>query len=233
VPRSSPTVTWYPDEKPQEQQQQQGAPPSAANTGAARPARPENLPDSYWDAEHGVKWDQVREAIAHKAQNETRRLTLPPDPKNYEPKLPDDFQAPDNVIVELDPSDPLFAEAQELAFRWDRGEVSGQAAFSRMLALHAGKLAEEQGILNRGWSAERQKLGAAGSARVDAAVTWLQSQGAGGLAPLLFTAAGVQAVERLIQNFTSQGAGSFSQSHRANPDPPAQTLTENWYGMRR
>lgn len=189
------------------------------------PARPEWLPEQFSDEKtFRADWDQ--KTAAH-AERETRRLTLPEKPEGYQLLLPKDLEIKGAdgkpIKFEFDANDPRIPEARALMHEIDQGKLSGQDAFSRMLAMHAKFEAGEDQRVATARQAEMTKLGANGPARVDALGTWLNSMigdKGKGLLDRLVLAADVEAFEDLIKKFSSQGVANFSQQHRENGNPP-------------
>lgn len=170
-----------------------------------------------------MKWGdyntRFNELSAYKAEQDVRRNTLPAEPKAYEPKLSADFKAPEGVNFELDAADPLMAQAQQLAHDWDSGKISGQAAFSKLLDLHAAGQVGQAQMLKAGHDAEIAKLGPAGPARVDAVRTWIAAKLGGddavkAIMPSIVLASQVEVWERVVKAFSSQGAGPFNAGGR-------------------
>ncbi len=106
----------------------------------------------------------------------------------------------------------------------DTGKVSGQAAFEKMLALHAANEVSNTQNLKTARDGEIAKLGATGSARVTAVQNFINAQlgEADGkfFTNMLVTAKHVEGFERLMAAFRSQGAGSFTHAHRDANEAP-------------
>ncbi len=181
------------------------------------------MPEQYWDAAGGKLisdkfGEHVNAMTARLAAEDSRRLTLPQTPEAYAIKLPDDFKAPEGIEVKFNENDPLLAQAKGVMHEIDQGKLSGQAAFSKLLALYAGAQVSSEAQITTARNAEIAKLGTTGPARVDAITTFLKAQlgEADGLrvASRMFLAADVAAMEKLVAKFASQGSGNFSQQHR-------------------
>ncbi len=116
----------------------------------------------------------------------------------------------------------------------DTGKVSGQAAFEKMVALHAANEIGNVQNLKTARDAEVAKLGATGSARVTAVQNFLNAQlgDADGtfMSNMMVTAKHVEGFERLMASFRNQGAGSFTQAHRS-PDEPSRVSPEQYDKM--
>lgn len=158
-----------------------------------------------------------------KATEDSRRLTLPKTPEEYQAQLPKDFQAPQGVEFKIDNANPIWSQARQLMHDIDSGKVSGQAAFEKMIALHAANEISTVQNLRTARDAEVAKLGPAGSARVTAVQNFLNAQlgeEAGKfMGNMLVTAQHVQGFETLMASFRNQGAGTFSPS-RAPAEAP-------------
>ncbi|MCC7047198.1 MAG: hypothetical protein IT562_10835 [Alphaproteobacteria bacterium] len=204
---------------------------AAAGGSTAAPARPEGLPDSYWDATAGVKWADLLkdhgELTAFKAEQDSRRLTLPQSPDAYEPKLPDDFKVPDGVDFEIDPTDPLLAQ-----FRKDAHALGlDQNQFSKLLGTYAAAEVGRAQMLQQAFAAEKQKLGPTATERVTAIKQWIGAKLGGdpavaAIMPSIVTAEQVKVWEKVMSTFQSQGAGAFSQTGR---DTAASKLSDDEY----
>jgi hypothetical protein len=162
--------------------------------------------------------EEVRSAIAERAEAQSRKATLPASADAYEIKLPDNFQAPEGVKFEFNPKDPALKTLREIAHK--RG--LDQQTVSELLAVAASRemgAAIQQSQLR---DVNMKQLGAAGPQRVEAVATWLQARaGAEGKQTADFlrryrSAPIVKAMEALIRQFSNQGGADFSQSHREN-----------------
>jgi hypothetical protein len=167
---------------------------------------------------------QVRDALAHKAEQEIRKQGLPQSPTGYEIKLPADFKSPEGIKFEFDLTDPGLAQFRQLAHA--RG--MDQQTFSDALGVYAAnKIAENQN-LHTARAAELSKLGSAANARIDAIETWLKSK-IGAKAGLFVgqmrnypVAAMVEGFEDIIRGSSNQGGVDFSQSGRQQQETAPQ-----------
>lgn len=183
---------------------------------AAKPAKPDYLPDAFWDAEKGEpKAGALSEALTKLGELEAaqaeRAKQVPEKAEGYEPALPEGFKMPDGIEIQLDTNDPVYAAARE--FAKERGLT--QAEFSNMLALEAQRVATEHQKLSAAVAAERTKLGENRIARLDAVDSFLKGRlpeaQASALSNMLVTAAQVEAFETLMSSLTGDGVGGFSQ----------------------
>lgn len=162
--------------------------------------------------------DHLSAQTARIAADESRKLALPQTPEAYKIALPADFKAPEGIDFKFDENDPLLAQARSVMHDIDHGKISGQDAFSKLLGLYAGAQVNTEAQVQAARNAEVAKLGPTGTARVTAVTTFLKATlgDADGamIASRMFTAADVQAMEKLVGKFASQGTANFSQQHR-------------------
>lgn len=183
-----------------------GAAPANPTPQPSETIRPTYVPESHWDTTAGTPKESfgryVSDLAARDAENESRRLTLPQNPDGYKADLPADFRPPEGLEVTLDQADPLVGQART----WAHKHGLTQSAFTEAMGLIAGIRVGEQQEFQTARAAELAKLGANATPRVDAANRWLDAMGAAELKPLMWTAAGYEAVESLMKAFQSQGA---------------------------
>lgn len=188
----------------QEQNQQQGQ----EGAGGQPPARPEGLPDQFWDATaNAVKLpDLLKEFGAADAfrKTETERLSKRPEAADkYELKLPETMKLPDGVTFEIDPASPLAAEFRAVA----HAAGLDQPTMEKLIGLYAD---EQLGLSERHVKAEEErvrgevaKLGEHSQARIDAVKAYLGGKYSKDEAAALLgagtTAAGIIALEKLIE----------------------------------
>lgn len=214
------------------------APAAPASSAPAAPpaARPGYIPENHWDATAGKVKDEkaftdwVNGNAAAVAAEQSRKLTLPA-PDKYEPTLPADFKPPEGLQFQIDAKDPLITQYRTLAHEFGLD----QTQFSKGLGLIAALRVGEQQQIKAAYDAEVAKLGAAGTARVDAVSQWINAVGGAEAKPLADMmkiaplAATVQAFENLMKKFQTQGGASFSPQHR-EPEPQRPTA-EAWAKM--
>jgi hypothetical protein len=164
----------------------------------------------------GFTPEQIREAIAHKVESDTRKAALPQDPRGYKTELPADFKPPEGVKFEFNQQDPLLKTARDLAHK--RG--IDQETFSDMLGLYAATQIGQHQQLAQARTAELAKLGTAAQERINGIDTWLHAR-AGQSADVMvaqlknFPVAGmVEMFEGLMRQFSNQGGADYSQSGR-------------------
>jgi hypothetical protein len=165
---------------------------------------------------------EIKDLLAHKATEDSRRANLAKAPEDYRLELPSDFQVPQGIEFKLNEQDPLVPIAQRLMYDIDHGRISGQDAFRRLVALAAAKEVNQVQAFNAGVEREVQKLGATGTARVTAVQNFIK-----GLVPEdtltdlfggLWSEKAVRGWESIIRKVASQGVGSYSQSFREPPE---------------
>ncbi|MEH2468841.1 hypothetical protein V1281_001903 [Nitrobacteraceae bacterium AZCC 2161] len=176
---------------------------------------------------------ELQELAAHKATEDVRKLSLPPAPEGYDLTLPADLVLPEGVSFEFQTEDPFLGPVIKQAQAFAHANGFTQDQFSSMMGLYAASQAHEQATLRSYHDAEVAKLGPAGPARVDAVLNWTKGMigetGAQALSQMLVTAAHVQAFESLMKKFSSQGASSFTQSHRERPQSgPSSDEFSKW-----
>jgi hypothetical protein len=205
--------------------QDQGAQGDASNSQQATggdqsrtnpPARPDYVPDNLWDPDKSAPKPEfaqfVKDHVAFKAAEDSRRLTLPQKPEDYKIALPKDFKPPEGVEFKLDENDPLFAQART----WAKENGLSQEAFEKGLGMIAARDVATQQMLTEARNTEIGKLGANGTARVTALNTFLDAKGVAPLKGMMVTAEIVQAMEKLVS--LASAGGNFSQQHRDAPE---------------
>jgi hypothetical protein len=152
-----------------------------------------------------------------KAAEDSRRLTLPQKPEDYKLALPKDFKAPDGIEFVPDENDPLLPQAR--AFAQEAGLTQDQ--FEKLVSLHAASQVASQQMIKDAKAAEIQALGVNGTARMTAVQTWLNAQVGEDLgkhfSQFLYTAKQVEAMEKIMTVFRTQGGGTFSHIGREPP----------------
>lgn len=201
---------------------QPGSEAPKTESGSAKVERPAYIPETFWDSASGQVKDKefgehLNELSAFKAADDVKRLSRPQKPDEYQVALPQDFKAPEGIDFKFNDGDPLLAQARTAAH--EMGLTQDQ--FSKMLGIYAGsRIGETQAFANAK-TAEIAKLGPAGSTRVTAVTTFLNSALGPEAAPLIdsiWTASAIQSWEKLITRLSGQGAGSFSSAHREPPE---------------
>jgi hypothetical protein len=161
---------------------------------------------------------EIRAAVTAKAETDSRRLTLPQNSNDYRLELPKDLQLPGDVKFEFAENDPIKKPAIDSVRAFALKSGLDQTQFSELLGIYAASQAHEIAKFNELAAVERQKLGAAGTARVDAVARWLRAQFGDARVrstlAALATEAQVSVFEGIIQKFVSQGSAPNNQNGR-------------------
>lgn len=211
----------------------ESASPVAEASDASRtppPERPQIVPEEFWDAEAGPKFDdifgQFNELKAFKASRDSELAQVPDDPAGYEIGLPEGFKVPDGYTFELDPDDPIVGPARDFAKKHNLTPDG----FKEMVGLLGAYQIAEHEQMQAAQEAEREKLGTKAVQRIDAVTRGLEArlgkEMAGALLPMLFTAKQVQAFEKLI---AAQPAGFNAAGREATSKP--ELSDEEWDRM--
>jgi hypothetical protein len=111
-----------------------------------------------------LKSSEVRELLAHKAEQDLRKTQIPATPAEYKVELPGDYKMPAGVNFELVPEGPAIDALRE----WSRRQGLSQQQFSEALGLYASARTNEAIQINDAARREREKLGTSGPQRIDA-----------------------------------------------------------------
>jgi hypothetical protein len=168
----------------------------------------------------------VAPVLVRDAAEQVRRAALPAKPEDYKIGTTPNFKPPDGIEFKIDEADPLWPQARS----WAHKHGLSQDAFNEAVDLVAGSKIADAGTIKAAREAEVGKLGAAGPARVTALNTFFDGIGAPEMKSMLVTAGIVQAAERLVAKFASQGAANFSQAHR-DASPQGKVTDEQWDKM--
>ncbi len=177
---------------------------TAAAAGEAETApgavRPEGLPDEFWDAatntvKTGDVWSAYRDL---KAAQDAKLADVPAADGAYDLALPEGFETPEGLSVEIKADDPLWADFQSIA----REASVPKADFQKFVGAFAKyQIAAQQADVDS-YVAEKAALGANADTRIKAASDWmaanLKSDEAEALGGSLISAAGVRALERIF-----------------------------------
>ncbi|MDQ0132659.1 hypothetical protein J2T08_000560 [Neorhizobium galegae] len=170
-----------------------------------KPARPDYIPENFWDAEKGFKSDDFNALVAFKAEHDSNAALVPEKPDGYQLalpkdfKLPEGFELPEGQEIAIDEADPRLGPAREFA----HAKGFSQSQFEELVAMGVQMDIAEQANIKRLVDEQAEKLGPNGKARISAVTTWLGAKLGGefaqALAPMLYTEKQVKAFERLMQ----------------------------------
>lgn len=207
-----------------QQSQSQAGTGEAGDGSSHTPTRPEYIPETFWDASaNAVKGkdfaDHLTQLSALKAEHDARLAARPEKPDGYQLAFPKDFTP--EIPIAFDAADPRVSALREFGHK--RGWT--QDDFSEALTIEAARVVSEHKAFQAAEAAEKQKLGANGTARVTALKTFLTGMlGAQAAVDLLgdeknpglvvFSAKSIEHLEKLQQAVTRAAGGNFSQQHR-------------------
>lgn len=200
---------------------------TASNSGSTQSAaaKPDWLfDDALFDAEKGVKLDELGARAkelhefktAHEKTLADRKADTPEKPTDYGFELPADYKLPDNTSI--DKESPLWDALRDRAhkhgltraeFRETAAEFVNAMATAQKKAVEAFKTQQSELF---------KQLGDNGSARVEALEKWMKGafgeQVGGQLRQAIFTPDIAKAFEQIQRALTDQGVTSFNQSGR-------------------
>ena len=180
---------------------------------------------------HEVTEAEARGLAERAALEQSRRATLPADPNGYKLELPKDFQIPQGVEFKLDPN----SEAARLARDFAHSAGLSQEQFSKLVAIYAAERVAEQTMMADLRKQEIDKLGVQGSARVTAINNFLRAHfdadTAQAFMATLATSRQVAGWEKIMSRLTNQSASTFSQQHRAPPEPEGRVTEQQYQSM--
>jgi hypothetical protein len=204
----------------EQRREAQDAANAAARPEAKAPTEPQAPApgDRVKVGKYEVSEAELASMLDRQSQDDLKKLTLPASPELYEAKLPDGLTLPGGLEYKFNPGDPSLIAARNLA----HAKGWSQADFSDALAIFATHVAGEQAVLAERSAAELAKAGATAPQRVDAVGKWITGEmGEADAKPIkatIVTEAHLRFYERLMGKISSQGAASFSQSHRTAPE---------------
>ena len=165
-----------------------------------------------------VSEEQIASMMDRQAQEDLKKATLPSTPEAYKAELAADLKLPGGIEYKFNDADPSMVAARN----WAHAKGLSQGEFSEVLGIYASHVASEQAALAARSAAELAKVGVNAPQRVDAVGRWITGEmGEADAAPIratLVTDAHLRFYEKLMQKVSSQGAASFSQSHRTAPE---------------
>ena len=190
-------------------------PPAGADPQSPAPATSaEKVKIGKFEVSEG----EIAAMLDRQSAEDLRKATVPPSPDAYELKISPDAKLPGDMQFQFDGNDPSMVAARN----WAHSKGLDQSAFSEMLTMYASHVAQQETMLAERSRAEIAKAGVNAPQRVDAIGKWIRAEvGDADAKPILasmVTDAHLRFYEKMQQRITSQGAASFSQSHRAGPD---------------
>ncbi|WP_456838504.1 hypothetical protein [Bradyrhizobium sp. USDA 4486] len=201
--------------------------PQVGQEAAAPQAQPT---DKVRVGQYEISEAELGDLLQRTGQQDLGAATAPARAEDYQARLPEGFKLPDGIEFSIDDASPLLADARQFAFDYRLP----QAAFERMVAMHAAAIGADAAQLNAAKASEISKLGATANQRVTAVNTWLEgvlgTELAKPMKTVMVTAGIVAGWERIMAKFQSQGAASFSQAHR-EPGNGSKVTEEQWAGM--
>ncbi|MBB3313640.1 hypothetical protein FHT78_005434 [Rhizobium sp. BK196] len=173
--------------------------------GGDKPARPDYIPENFWDPDKGFKADDFNALVAFKAEHDANAAQVPEKADGYVVALPKDFQLPEGYELPegqespIDENDPRIGAAREYA----HANGFSQAQFEGLIALGAQMDIAETTALKEAATKQRAALGDKADQRINAVTTWLGAKLGGefaqALAPMMFTAKQIQAFEAIMR----------------------------------
>jgi hypothetical protein len=181
--------------------------------------------------------EDVKSLLERHALESSRRATMPASTDQY--TLPTDMPMPPGMSWQWRTDDPVMAPLLGQVKEWAFAHGVDQPGFNKLLGTWVAHELAGQAQFERAQAAEREKLGPTSPVRISAVQTFLNAhlgtESAKALTQTLFTAAQVQAFEKLMHTFVSQGSGSFRGSNR-EPEVPGKISDEAYsklsYGQR-
>jgi hypothetical protein len=179
---------------------------------------PANSAEKVKIGKYEVSEGELAGMMDRQAQDDLRAATRPASPEAYEAKLPADLALPGGQTYTFDQTDPSLIAARNLA----HAKGWSQQDFSEALGIFASHHAQQEAILAERSRAEVAKAGVNAPQRMDAVGRWITGEvGEADAKPIratIVTDAHLRFYEKLMNKISSQGAASFSQSHRVAPD---------------
>jgi hypothetical protein len=177
-----------------------------------------NTTEKHKIGAYEISEGELGEMMTRQAADDLRKATLPAAPESYEAKLPADLKLPAGQTYTFNQNDPSLVAARN----WAHSKGLSQDEFSQVLGIYASHVAGEQAILAERSRQEILKAGVNAPQRMDAVGKWITGEmGEADAKPIratIVTDAHLRFYEKMMQKISSQGAASFSQSHRAAPE---------------
>jgi hypothetical protein len=222
APKPAPVAEHAPTYEQRRQAQDQAA--AKADPKPASETAPDPQPQAPAPGEkvkigkYEVSEAELGAMMDRQAQDDLRKATLPQKPEDYKLELPPDLKLPGGVEYKFDQNDPSLVAAKN----WGHKHGLTQDAVSEILGIYATHEAQQNAILAERSRAEIAKVGVNAPQRLDAVGRFITAEmgeaDAKQIRALIVTDSMLRYHERMIQKISSQGAASFSQSHRAAPE---------------
>jgi hypothetical protein len=160
--------------------------------------------------------DEVKGLLERHALESSRRATMPASADQY--TLPTDMPMPPGMTWQWRSDDPVLSPLLSQVKEWAFAHGVDQPGFNKLLGTYVAHELNTQAQFERAQKAERERLGQTGPVRISAIETFfnahLGTESAKALTQTLFTAKQVEAYEKLMHTFVSQGSGGYNGSHR-------------------
>ena len=175
---------------------------AAAPEAPAAPARPDGLPDTYWDDAVGVKPEAFSRLAELEAAEAARREGVPESADKYELKLGEDIVGLDGKPVQFDPTDPLAQAVLPVLHECGVPQAGVEKLLAAFTKLEVEAAKAEQAHV----AAEQAKLGAEHVKRTgaihSALVAAVGADGANAIRQSMRSADAVIALESLVTKLT-------------------------------
>lgn len=143
---------------------------------AQKPARPDYIPETFWDGDKGFKADDFNAIIARDAERSAELAQVPPSADKYEVKLPHDFKLDGLELKDgespINPDDPRVAAARDFA----HANKMSQSQFEGLVAMGVQIDVTEASRLQEALGKQVEALGAKGQDRVTAVKQWVSAK---------------------------------------------------------
>lgn len=215
---------------------QQQTQPAAGDTAAQgdgsqsqKPARPEWLPEDYFDADKGaIKLDDFGKhygEIATGAKAEVERLAAYPKKiEDLKFELPADLKLPEGV--KFDDTNPQFQAFRNFVFEKKLDPAIG----TEVLGMYVREKAGEVDAINKRVDQELAKLGDNGAARIESLRTFFTGKVGADLAKSvmagIFTEPQVKAMEKIMLAMSNQNT---QEPHGGNRDEVNTEISDEDY----
>lgn len=167
-----------------------------------------------------VSEGEIAAMMDRQAQDDLRQATIPPTPQDYKLTLPESLKLPGDGKYQFDGAGNKATF--DAARAWAHSRGLSQSDFSEMMGLYASHHAQQDAALAERSRQEIAKAGINAPQRVDAVGKWITGMvGEADAKPIratIITDAHLRFYETVMSKITSQGAASFSQSHRVPPE---------------